>query len=59
MRLLTFAVAVGFGIARLTMPVVSEIHREDLFKDFSHLFVAAYLAPGSSAAAIACGLQSR
>lgn len=38
---LTILVAIGFGIARLAMPVVSEVHREDLFKDFAHLFVGA------------------
>lgn len=39
MKYLTILIAVSFGIARLAMPVVSEIHREDLFKDFAHLFV--------------------
>ncbi|MBA4019156.1 MAG: hypothetical protein C0483_18475 [Pirellula sp.] len=39
-------VAIGFGIARLTMPVVSEVHREDLFKDFAHLFVGAMFGAG-------------
>lgn len=28
------------------MPVVSEIHREDLFKDFSHLFVGGLFGAG-------------
>lgn len=38
---LPILIAIGFGIARLSMPVVSEVHREDLFKDFAHLFVGA------------------
>lgn len=42
---------VCFGVARLVMPTVSEIHREDIFKDMAHLFVgwlfgAAMLAVG-------------
>ena len=43
---LTILVAIGFGIARLAMPVVSEVHREDLFKDFAHLFVGAMFGAG-------------
>ena len=34
-------VAVAFGIARLVMPIESEVHKEDVFKDFAHLFVGA------------------
>lgn len=37
-RILVILACIGFGIARLMMPTVSEIHREDLFKDFAHLF---------------------
>lgn len=43
---LTIVVAIGLGIARLAMPVVSEVHREDLFKDFAHLFVGAMFGAG-------------
>lgn len=28
------------------MPVVSEVHRDDLFKDFAHLFVGAMFGAG-------------
>lgn len=43
---LTILVAIGLGAARLAMPVVSEVHREDLFKDFAHLFVGAMFGAG-------------
>lgn len=39
-------VAVFFGIARLVMPIESEVHKEDLFKDFAHLFVGAMFGAG-------------
>lgn len=39
-------VAVAFGIARLVMPIESEVHKEDLFKDFAHLFVGALFGAG-------------
>lgn len=47
--------AFGFGIARLTMPVVSEVHREDIFKDMAHLFVGGLFG----AAVFATGLRRR
>lgn len=43
---LPILIAIGFGIARLSMPVVSEVHREDLFKDFAHLFVGGMFGAG-------------
>lgn len=43
---LTILVAIGLGVARLAMPVVSEVHREDIFKDLSHLFVGAMYGAG-------------
>lgn len=46
MNWLIVFIAIGFGIARLAMPVVSEVHREDLFKDFAHLFVGAMFGAG-------------
>jgi len=38
-RFLVVVACVAFGIARLSMPVVSEIHHDDIFKDAAHLFV--------------------
>lgn len=32
-------VSIMFGAQRLAMPVVSQVHKEDLFKDFAHLLV--------------------
>lgn len=38
-RVLMTLLCVLFGAARLYMPVVSEVHREDIFKDLAHILV--------------------
>lgn len=43
-------IAFAFGLARLLVPGSGSLHREDVFKDFSHLYVGglfgAWLATG-------------
>ena len=46
MYYLTLIIAIGFGVARLIMPVVSQVHREDIFKDLAHLFTGALYGAG-------------
>lgn len=44
---LMFLLTIYFGIVRLTTPIVSEIHHEDIFKDMAHLFCGGLILLGA------------
>lgn len=53
MRYIILLVCVAFGVSRLTMPVVSEVHHEDIYKDAAHIFVGGLFGACAMAYAIA------
>lgn len=59
MRYLVILICIVFAYFRFTMPIVSEIHKEDVFKDVAHLWTGGLYGASFMAFALLAWVKTR